>query len=117
VERDPDICGFRSDELIPRIPSIPLSYQNAQKLFELMGNNAQPPHDWIGSLSGYSVGPSSRQVELEVANRFENATQWNVVAKITGILKPEQEVILGNHRDAWVFGAVDPNSGTCTSAS
>ena len=21
-------------------------------------------------------------------------------------------VILGNHRDAWVFGAVDPNSGT-----
>ena len=21
-------------------------------------------------------------------------------------------VILGNHRDAWVFGAADPNSGT-----
>ena len=21
-------------------------------------------------------------------------------------------VILGNHRDAWTFGAVDPNSGT-----
>ncbi|QHN77982.1 Putative glutamate carboxypeptidase [Arachis hypogaea] len=21
-------------------------------------------------------------------------------------------VILGNHRDAWAFGAVDPNSGT-----
>ena len=21
-------------------------------------------------------------------------------------------VILGNHRDAWVFGGVDPNSGT-----
>ena len=21
-------------------------------------------------------------------------------------------MILGNHRDAWVFGAVDPNSGT-----
>ena len=21
-------------------------------------------------------------------------------------------VIMGNHRDAWVFGAVDPNSGT-----
>lgn len=23
-------------------------------------------------------------------------------------------VILGNHRDAWTFGAVDPNSGTAT---
>ena len=21
---------------------------------------------------------------------------------------------MGNHRDAWVFGAVDPNSGTAT---
>ena len=24
----------------------------------------------------------------------------------------DRQVILGNHRDAWVFGAVDPNSGT-----
>ena len=26
----------------------------------------------------------------------------------------DRHVILGNHRDAWVFGAVDPNSGTAT---
>ena len=25
---------------------------------------------------------------------------------------PDRYVILGNHRDAWVFGAVDPSSGT-----
>ena len=24
----------------------------------------------------------------------------------------DRQVILGNHRDAWVFGAVDPNSAT-----
>ena len=24
----------------------------------------------------------------------------------------DRVVILGNHRDAWVFGAADPNSGT-----
>lgn len=24
----------------------------------------------------------------------------------------DRQVVLGNHRDAWVFGAVDPNSGT-----
>ena len=24
----------------------------------------------------------------------------------------DRSVVLGNHRDAWVFGAVDPNSGT-----
>lgn len=26
----------------------------------------------------------------------------------------DRYVILGNHRDAWVFGAVDPSSGTAT---
>ena len=24
----------------------------------------------------------------------------------------DRYVILGNHRDAWVFGAIDPSSGT-----
>ena len=27
-------------------------------------------------------------------------------------LAADRAVVLGNHRDAWVFGAVDPNSGT-----
>ena len=29
-----------------------------------------------------------------------------------GQVEPDQLVVLGNHRDAWVFGGVDPNSGT-----
>ena len=34
---------------------------------------------------------------------------------ITTILCPvDRYVMLGNHHDAWVFGAVDPNSGTAT---
>lgn len=32
------------------------------------------------------------------------------------ILSPDRYVILGNHRDAWVFGAVDPTSGTAVMA-
>ena len=28
------------------------------------------------------------------------------------IIISDRFVILGNHRDAWVFGGVDPNSGT-----
>lgn len=31
---------------------------------------------------------------------------------ITPLPKLCRLVILGNHRDAWTFGAVDPNSGT-----
>jgi N-acetylated-alpha-linked acidic dipeptidase len=37
---------------------------------------------------------------------------WNVIGKVPGSKYPDQLVVLGNHRDAWVYGAVDPNSGT-----
>ncbi|HEY0347842.1 MAG TPA: transferrin receptor-like dimerization domain-containing protein, partial [Pyrinomonadaceae bacterium] len=36
------------------------------------------------------------------------------VARIDGAAEKDRWVIMGNHRDAWVFGAVDPNSGTAT---
>ncbi|POO00559.1 Peptidase [Trema orientale] len=36
----------------------------------------------------------------------------NVIGVIEGVEEPDRYVILGNHRDAWTFGAVDPNSGT-----
>ena len=36
----------------------------------------------------------------------------NVFAVIRGTEEPDRYVLLGNHRDAWTYGAVDPNSGT-----
>jgi len=35
-----------------------------------------------------------------------------VIGKVRGSESPDQWVVAGNHRDAWVYGAVDPNSGT-----
>ena len=34
------------------------------------------------------------------------------LAKRRGSELPDEWVVAGNHRDAWVYGAVDPNSGT-----
>ena len=31
---------------------------------------------------------------------------------IWGLEEPDEYVMYGNHRDAWVYGAVDPSSGT-----
>jgi N-acetylated-alpha-linked acidic dipeptidase len=39
-------------------------------------------------------------------------TIWDVIGKIKGTEWPNEWVVAGNHRDAWVYGAVDPNSGT-----
>ncbi len=37
---------------------------------------------------------------------------WVVVARIPGTTFPDEIVVAGNHRDAWVYGGVDPGSGT-----
>ena len=37
----------------------------------------------------------------------------NVIGYIRGSVEPDRYVLLGNHRDAWGYGAVDPSSGTC----
>lgn len=37
---------------------------------------------------------------------------YNVIGFIRGSLEPDRYVIHGNHRDAWVFGSVDPSSAT-----
>lgn len=42
----------------------------------------------------------------------KSATIHDVFAVIRGSEEPDRYVLLGNHRDAWTFGAVDPNSGT-----
>src|SRR4030095_4825183 len=33
---------------------------------------------------------------------------------LRGSDEPERTILLGNHHDAWVYGAVDPSSGTAT---
>ncbi len=45
---------------------------------------------------------------------YKLRTIWDVVGTIDGSDPDQKEdwVVAGNHRDAWVYGAVDPNSGT-----
>ena len=35
-----------------------------------------------------------------------------MIGRVPGSDSPDEWVIAGNHRDAWAYGAVDPNSGT-----
>ena len=55
---------------------------------------------------------SANLVYLEVNNEYVNKTITNVIGQIYGSIEPDKLVLLGNHRDAWVFGGVDPSSGT-----
>jgi N-acetylated-alpha-linked acidic dipeptidase len=72
------------------------------------------PQEWHGALDvDYNIGPGPAQVALYVNTTIEVGKLWNVVATVPGSQHPHEAVVLGNHRDAWAFGAVDPNSGTC----
>src|SRR5881409_3087177 len=39
---------------------------------------------------------------------------YDVIATIPGTAAADRLVVLGNHRDACTYGAVDPNSGTAS---
>ena len=49
---------------------------------------------------------------MHLKQDYQFRTIWDVIGKIRGTSSPDEWVVAGNHRDAWVFGAVDPNSGT-----
>ncbi len=99
-------------EILPKIMAVPLSHKEARPLLENLRGPAVPP-EWQGGLPfTYHVGPGPTEVHLKVEMESPVGSIWNVVGKIKGREEPEKWVVLGNHRDAWVYGAVDPSSGT-----
>lgn len=110
-----DICGYPTEELIPRHPVLPISYGDAEPLLRALGGPIPAAEaEFQGGLETlvYTVGPSAFEVTLITQNAFTPGKIPNVIATLEGTDREAGPVILGNHRDAWVFGAVDPNSGT-----
>jgi N-acetylated-alpha-linked acidic dipeptidase len=97
---------------LPRIPSLPISYGDAEKILRHLAG-ANVPKGWQGGLPfAYHVGPGPAELQLDVELDYQIRPIWNVIATIRGKEEPEKIVVVGNHRDAWTYGAVDPNSGT-----
>ncbi|HUS18096.1 MAG TPA: M28 family metallopeptidase [Terriglobales bacterium] len=94
------------------VPTTPISYADATPL---MANLAGPesPREWQGALPfTYHVGPGPVRVKMKLKQDYAFRSIWNVIGKVKGSQYPDEWVVAGNHRDAWVYGAVDPNSGT-----
>uniref|UniRef100_A0A2K6M1N0 N-acetylated-alpha-linked acidic dipeptidase 2 n=1 Tax=Rhinopithecus bieti TaxID=61621 RepID=A0A2K6M1N0_RHIBE len=70
---------------IPKIPVHPIGYNDAEILL--------------------------RKVRMHVHNINKITRIYNVIGTIRGSVEPDRYVILGGHRDSWVFGAIDPTSG------
>jgi N-acetylated-alpha-linked acidic dipeptidase len=99
---------------LPKIIGIPLSWRDAKPLLENM-DGPVAPQDWQGALPLiYHFGGDKVTAHLKV--EMDNSIQPYYVteARIHGADWPDQWVVLGNHRDAWVYGGVDPSSGTAS---
>ncbi|EAL88086.2 hypothetical protein KXW98_007567 [Aspergillus fumigatus] len=108
---------------IPSIPSLPISYQEVLPFLRALNGHGPKASEfnkrWQGGKLGskgveYNIGPSPDDVVINLYNEQEYITTplWNVIGTIKGAI-PDEVVILGNHRDAWIAGgAGDPNSGS-----
>jgi N-acetylated-alpha-linked acidic dipeptidase len=96
----------------PHIPSLPLSYHDAAPILKaLTGPGA--PQGWQGALPfRYHVGGTGVRVHIVSKQDYALRMIWDVIGKVKGAEYPDEWVVAGNHRDAWVYGAVDPSSGT-----
>lgn len=96
---------------LTKIPVLPISYSDAQPLLKNL-NGAVVPEHWRGSLPlTYHFGGTSPTVHLKLAFNWDVKPIYDVIARIPGSEFPNQWIIRGNHRDAWVNGADDPLSG------
>ncbi len=104
--------GLKLVDYYAIIPSLPISYGTAREILKVLaGPNV--PSGWQGGLPlPYHVGPGPAEIHMSVRMDYQVRKIWNVIATIPGTGEPDRWVMIGNHRDAWVYGAVDPGSGT-----
>ncbi|KAG8453051.1 hypothetical protein GDO86_004748 [Hymenochirus boettgeri] len=103
---------------LPKIPVHPIGYHDAENLLRFMGGQPPPDNSWIGGLNvSYNLGPGyngshiTKKIRMQIHTYSEIRRVYNVIGSIKGAVEPDRYVILGGHRDSWVFGGIDPQSG------
>jgi len=110
------------DDLKSRLPGIvvmPISFENALLVLKKMRGDVVS-EDWQGGgEKEYKYGPGFSGNKLDKLRITVNIeTRLTEVENIFGIIKgdrePDRWVMMGNHRDTWVQGAVDASTGLAT---
>src|SRR6202167_5750130 len=97
---------------LTKIPTLPISYGDAQPLLAAL-TGPVAPESWRGGLPiTYRVGPGASTVHLKVSFNWDMKTLYDVIARIPGSTFPDEWISRGNHHDAGVNGAEDPIAGT-----
>ena len=96
---------------LAKIPTLPISYGDAQPLLAALGGPVAPA-SWHGALPlTYRIGPSADKVHLQLAFNWDLKPVNDVIATMRGSDEPDVWILRANHHDGWVNGAADPISG------
>jgi N-acetylated-alpha-linked acidic dipeptidase len=99
---------------LPKIAGLPLSWKDAKPLLENM-DGPVAPKEWQGGLPiQYRLGGERVRVHMKVVMDNRVGPNDVVEGRIRGLELPEEWIVLGNHRDGWEFGGVDPSSGSAS---
>ena len=99
---------------VPKIMALPMSHQDIQPILAALGG-PMAPAAWKGGLPiDYRLGGVDARLHVRIDMQTDVQPNYVVEGRITGSERPDEWVVLGNHHDAWVFGGVDPSSGTAT---
>ena len=77
-------------------------------------NGPEVPKEWRGALPITYRFTGAVKVHVNVDMDTSVKPYTVVEARIRGGDLPDEWVLVGNHRDAWVYGGVDPVSGTAS---
>jgi N-acetylated-alpha-linked acidic dipeptidase len=99
--------------ILPKVPMMPLSARDAAEILKRVKGPAVPD-GWQGVAipATYRIGPGPVRVHLQIENTREVRPIENVIGTLRGTDEPDKKILISNHHDAWVYGAVDPSSGT-----
>ncbi len=99
---------------IPKVMALPMSHRDIQPILEKLGGPLAPDA-WKGGLPiTYRLGGVDARLHVKIDMKTDVQPNWVVEGRIRGSEQPDEWVVLGNHHDAWVFGGVDPSSGTAS---
>lgn len=99
---------------IPKIMALPMSHRDIQPILAALGG-PDAPAEWQGGLPmPYRLGGADVRLHVTIDMQTDIQPNYVVEARLRGRERPDEWVVLGNHHDAWVFGGVDPSSGTAS---
>ena len=102
---------IKDTQVLTKIPVLPISYADALPLLKNL-DGAVVPESWRGGLPvTYHFGGKTPTVRMRLEFSWDIKPIYDVIARMPGSEHPDQWIIRGNHRDAWVNGADDPLSG------